>query len=177
MPAYRVAAQKTTQGFINDVSTAIVFAADATQALEMAKGVHVNSPEEIWDNGTATEIVAGTDMNGWELELILQGDGEKLVYRTTGGATDTLDDLGTALVALMTTRFATATYTTATNVLSIPLGEAVGDYERSARLHFKGGAPSAIQPVLNAVGIEASEVTLTMPVDATVIPSVFGVVV
>lgn len=70
MPAYLVTAEaKSGQTTVGGANRAVVFAADATDALEIAKTDNLIDPDSLWANASAAEIVAATDFTDYSLVL------------------------------------------------------------------------------------------------------------
>lgn len=166
---------------VDNVTAVAVMALDAAQAKAMANTHSAVDTPAAWSNATVTEIAATvTDWIDWEFRVILNDvadtdDAPVVNVAVVGDATtNTIDEIGAALVVLLnaTTPIANASY--ASNVLTVAaIGDGLGDHA----LTFEVRAPSGdlVPGVIGAIvdeGIAGAVITAALPADADVVPKV-----
>lgn len=173
----------------NGSNAVVVEAEDATDAKTMAEFAS-NIDGADWAGATVTTIAAPSDMLGWKVRVIVidpaaaagvvaLGD-----FTYTGIATNDLDDMGTAVAALIDAdaNF-TGVYTTATQLLQIAeiaddLGDhivLIGFFPPGADTILVSGEIGGVTGFVASVvdqGIAAAVLTATFAADAHVVPSV-----
>lgn len=188
MPAFLVQLDLTKSGLTKKekCDTIVVFAADATQAKQMASA-HLDGDGTAWiANSTATEIVAGANWIGWTFRVTLV---QKVAPFTVfgpfevvgaGAALDTIDEIGAALVTLINaTAINGATYTAGSNTLLVAaIADGLGDYRLLVDIIPPGKTESIASLVGTVVdeGIAAADVSVVLPADAAVVPLVAAAV-
>ena len=193
MPAYLVTLDRTKCGhqLMHGADAMAVFAASETIAKQMAAAKYPMDGAAWINDGTATEIVAGTNWLGWTFKVRVLGglaegagveaDGAAEVSLTaTGAAQDTMDEIGallaTALNALPT--IANAAYNSTTNTLTVAgAADGLGDQQIEVDIIPPGGESSIAGLVGTIVdgGASGDALTVVLPADAAVIPSVASV--
>lgn len=178
MPAYLVQRDRTKSGgtLVNKCDAAVVFAADAAGAKALAASIY-QADGAAWADATVTAVAAAADLTGYRFRLRLLGTAVDVSY--TGVASDTWDLVAAALVTALnaTAEIANAAYNATTNVLTVAgVADALGDMSLVAEL-FLPGCEEPVSGVLGAVvsaGAEADAVTLAMPADGAVIPTLIS---
>ena len=183
MPAYLVTLDLTKSGYTTKerATAMVVFAADATTALQMASA-HFDGDGQQWvTNGTATAIVAASNWIGWTFRITLVEVGGAAVRQvsltSSGASNDTIDEIGAALVVLLNavSGIANAAYNSTTNVLTVAgAADGLGDHRLLVEI-IPPGKSEAIAALVGTVVDEGSAgdaVTVALPADAAVIPSV-----
>lgn len=164
------------QPVFNGVKSCVVWADSASDAKLLAAGANGEDGDNNgWAQATATVIEAAADWEGWTLEFVL-GDGpNRQVFEYVGQAADTMDDLGDGLAAALVGIYTNTTYTGATNIVNITSAEGVGDRNRTARLHKNGATCALLAVSVSAVGVAASAIDITLPADASIVPTIIPV--
>lgn len=177
MPAYIVKVPDRLGGQV-----AVVFAQDATYAVSMA-GALYRADGRVWAQATATEIVAGTDFEGWKLRVVVKGAAAQsapLDIEVTGVASDTIDLIAAAMVTALngTADIAAASYDGATNILTVAaVGDGIGD--GSVDVYFtpagdaRGNADAYIGTITDG-GVAAAALTVQLAADAVVVGNIVG---
>lgn len=184
MPAFLVTLNTNVGGRsqIDDADAQIIFAADSTQAEEMAAAKY-DSDGQAWSaNVTATEIVAANDWNGWSFEVGVYGGlgaggtdpgSVKIVGDATNNSVDLIAaELVTALNGL--SGIAAASYDSSTNILTVAgASDNIGDQKVFVNITPPGGyspIPSLVGTIVDQ-GTAAAALTVTLPADATAVPA------
>jgi hypothetical protein len=188
MPAFLVEADPNDVATrINNVDTAVVFAADEDDALAMVKSQFDGDGDGSWDAATVTEIAAAADLAGFRMRIRIapppaEGGPDIVDVSYTGLATDNMDDFGAALVTALnaTAPIAGAAYVTATQVLTIAqTTDALGDHTVLIELLPPGTLPGSVAVPGGVIsvtdeGSAASALTATLAADAYVVPQLMG---
>lgn len=164
----------------------VIFAADGTAAKEIAAAKYPGDGAAWATDGTATEIVAGTDFNGWTLRVFIQsglGAGtDSAEFTVTGdGTTNTIDEIAAAMVTLLNAHadIAGADYDSTTQVLTVAeTTDGLGDQTIEVSLTPPNGestVPSLMGTITDG-GASGDALTVVLPADAAVIPRVVAVV-
>ena len=188
MPAYLVTLDRTKSGhtLVQGADAMVIFAASATAAKQAAAAKFEGDGLAWLNDSTATEIVAGTDWQGWTFRVaILGGFGtggdEPRTVAVVGDATDnTVDEIAAALVtALNATQINAASYDAATNTLTIAgAADALGDQQVAVRITPPGGK-SPIDALVGTItdgGASGDALSVVLPADAAVVPRVLAAV-
>jgi len=173
----------------NGSNAVVVEAEDAADAKIMAEFASKIDGAD-WAGADVTTIAAPSDMLGWKVRVVVidpaaaadvapLGD-----FTYTGIASDVLDDMGTALAALVNAAAAfTSIYTTATQLLQVAaIGDGIGDHlvligffppgaDTTLLSGEIGGVAGFVASVVDE-GIAAAVLTATFAADAHVVPSV-----
>lgn len=176
MPAYLVTLDRSKTGrtLTDGADAMVIFASSGTIAKQVAAAKNDGEGNAWITDGTATEIVAATNWLGWTFRAQLA---DVDVSVTSSGANDTIDEIAALLVTALnaTAAIANAAYNATTNVLTVAgTADALGDQQ----LFFTITPPSGKSEVAGLVGAvvdggaEADAVTVTLPADAAVVPSV-----
>lgn len=181
MPAYLCTLDRSKGGHTlpRGADAMVVFAADTTTALQ-ACGANSPGDGTAWTvDGTATPIVAATNWVGWTFAVTVHdmGSGVPATFTKVGDATDdTIDEIGAALVTLINaSAIDGAAYNSTTQVLTVA---AIADNLGASMLSMKitpPGADSSIAALVGTIvhqGIAGAALTVVLPADAAVIPSV-----
>ena len=177
MPAYRVELDRSKGGhnLVNGADAMVVFAADATQAKEIAAAQNEADGQAWIVDGTATEVVAATDWEGWTFSGSLSS-GQSASY-TADDTNNTIDLIAAQLVILFNaqTGIGNAAYNSTTNVLTIAgVADNLGDQKAA----FQIKPPTSVESVPSLVGtivdegVVGADVTVALPADAAVVPQV-----
>ncbi len=165
----------------------VIFAANATAAKEIAAAKYPGDGAVWATDGTATEIIAATDFNGWDLRVFIQsglgaGGADSGEFIVTGDATNnTIDEIAALMVTALNAHadIAGASYDAATNILTIAaIADGIGDQQVEVSLTPPGGegpVPSLMGAITDG-GIAGAALTVALPADAAVIPVVRAVV-
>lgn len=184
MPAYLLQVPPGNgRTFESGRNAAVVFAADATDAIAVAQGLSANDRNESFVGATATAIVADTDLSAWTLRVKVLGASPAIDYEVLGATGNGIDDLGTAMAVALNTdaQIAGAAYVGATQVLTVSdVADALGDL--TLLVEFK--PPITTHPGAIAIpglvasqvdgGIAAAALTVTFAADAYVLPAAYA---
>jgi len=187
MPAYLVTLDRTKSGhtLVQGADAMVIFAASATAAKQAAAAKFEGDGLAWLNDATATEIVAGTDWQGWTFRVtILGGFGtggdEPRTVAVVGDATDnTVDEIAAALVTALNALdgIANAAYNATTNTLTVAgAADGLGDEELEVSIIPPGGSASIASLVgtITDGGVAAADLTVVLPADNAVIPNVLG---
>lgn len=187
MPAYLVTLDRTKSGhtLVQGADAMVIFAASATAAKQAAAAKFEGDGLAWLNDSTATEIVAGTDWQGWTFRVaILGGFGtggdEPRTVAVVGDATDnTVDEIAAALVTALNALdgIANAAYNATTNTLTVAAAaDALGDQKLEVSIIPPGGSAS-VASLVGAItdgGVAAADLTVVLPADNAVIPNVLA---
>lgn len=187
MPAYLVTLDRTKSGhtIVQGADAMVIFAASATAAKQAAAAKYEGDGLAWLNDSTATEIVAGTDWQGWTFRVsILGGFGtggdEPRTVDVVGDSTnDTVDEIAAALVTALNALdgIDNAAYAAATNTLTVAAAaDALGDQKLEVSIIPPAGA-SPIASLVGAItdgGVAAADLTVVLPADNAVIPNVLA---
>lgn len=187
MPAYLVTLDRTKSGhtIVQGADAMVIFAASATAAKQAAAAKFEGDGLAWLNDSTATEIVAGTDWQGWTFRVSIlggfcTGGNEPRTVAVVGDATDnTVDEIAAALVTALNglDRIANAAYTAATNTLTVAAAaDALGNQKLEVSIIPPGGSAS-IASLVGAItdgGVAAANLTVVLPADNAVIPNVLA---
>ena len=185
MPAYKVLLDLTETGRVQKGADGMaVFAADATAAKEVCKAYY-DGIGTAWNSASATvtEIVQDADFNGWTVNVsILGGFGgsstDPVTVSVVGdGTTNTIDEIGAALVVLLTAvdGIVGSAYNSTTQVLTVAeTTDGLGDQTLLIEYIPPGGYSSVDSLIGTTVdgGAAGALLSTTLPADAAVIPIV-----
>jgi hypothetical protein len=187
MPAYLVTPDRTKSGhtLVQGADAMVIFAASATAAKQAAAAKFEGDGLAWMNDSTATEIVAGTDWQGWTFRgAILGGFGtggdEPRTVAVVGDATDnTVDEIAAALVTALNALdgIANAAYNATTNTLTVAAAaDALGDQKLEVSITPPGGSASiaSLVGVIPNGGVAAADLTVVLPADNAVIPNVLA---
>lgn len=159
----------------NDCDAICLWANDATAAKEAAASMYPGDGTVWTTDGTATLIAAASDWVGWTFRIVV---GTVVDVTFVGTATDnTMDEIAAALVILLnaTTPISNSSYNSSTNVLTVAaIADGLGDKKLYVTVTPPGadsGMPSFVGTVVDG-GIAGAVLTVVLPADAAVIPSV-----
>lgn len=187
MPAYLVTLDRTKSGhtIVQGADAMVTFAASATAAKQAAAAKFEGDGLAWLNDSTATEIVAGTDWQGWTFRVaILGGFGtggdEPRTVAVVGDATDnTVDEIAAALVTALNglDGIANAAYNATSNILTVAAAaDALGNQKLEVSIIPPGGSAS-IASLVGAItdgGVAAADLTVVLPADNAVIPNVLA---
>ena len=187
MPAYLVTMDRTKSGhtIVQGADAMVIFAASATAAKQAAAAKFEGDGLAWLNDSTATEIVAGTDWQGWTFRVaILGGFGtggdEPRTVAVVGDATDnTVDEIAAALVTALNglDGIANAAYNATSNTLTVAAAaDALGNQKLEVSIIPPGGSAS-IASLVGAItdgGVAAADLTVVLPADNAVIPNVLA---
>ena len=163
----------------------VTFAASATAAKQAAAAKFEGDGLAWLNDSTATEIVAGTDWQGWTFRVaILGGFGtggdEPRTVAVVGDATDnTVDEIAAALVTALNglDGIANAAYNATSNILTVAAAaDALGNQKLEVSIIPPGGSAS-IASLVGAItdgGVAAADLAVVLPADNAVIPNVLA---
>lgn len=177
MPAYLVTLDLTKGGrnLVAGANAMVVFAASATAAKQAAAAKFDGEGAAWIDDGTATEIAAASTWIGWTFVVTLSG-GISVSLTATGSGQDTIDEIAAALVVLLNaTAINGAAYNSTTQVLTVAAAaDGLGAQRLTVQIIPPDGKSSVDSLVGTIVdeGSAAADVTVVLPADAAVIPSV-----
>ena len=187
MPAYLVTLDRNKSGhtLVQGADAMVIFAASATAAKQAAAAKFEGDGLAWLNDSTATEIVAGTDWQGWTFRVaILGGFGtggdEPRTVAVVGDATDnTVDEIAAALVVALNALdgIANAAYNATTNTLTVAgTADALGDQKLEVSIIPPGGSASIASLVGTIMdgGVAAADLTVRLPADHAVIPNVLA---
>lgn len=187
MPAYLVTLDRTKSGhtIVQGADAMVIFAASATAAKQAAAAKFEGDGLAWLNDSTATEIVAGTDWQGWTFRVaILGGFGtggdEPRTVAVVGDATDnTVDEIAAALVVALNALdgIANAAYNATTNTLTVAAAaDALGDQKLEVSIIPPGGSASIASLVgtITDGGVASADLTVVLPADNAVIPNVLA---
>lgn len=187
MPAYLVTLDRNKSGhtIVQGADAMVIFAASATAAKQAAAAKFEGDGLAWLNDSTATEIVAGTDWQGWTFRVaILGGFGtggdEPRTVAVVGDATDdTVDEIAAALVVALNALdgIANAAYNATTNTLTVAAAaDALGDQKLEVSIIPPGGSDSvdALVGTITDGGVAAADLTVVLPADNAVIPNVLA---
>lgn len=179
MPAYMVV-QPSVGGLCleNHANAQIVFAANATQAKEIAASRF--DGDNPWSGATVTEIVAGTNWSGWTFYIgITKGFGTgsdpNQVSVVGTDTNETIDKIAALLVTALNALpvIANASYNSTTQVLTVSsIADGIGDAKLIVKItppNGKSEIPSLVGTIVDG-GIAGAALTVTLPADADVVP-------
>jgi hypothetical protein len=166
---------------LNNVTALAVFAEDAAQAKAIANDYAPQDVLDAWSNVTPVEITSAVNTwVGWtfnaRVRAVTTGAIIADVAVTADATTDTIDEIGAALVtALNATTINNASY--ASNVLTLA---AIADDIGTATVEVSATGPGGrvIPGIWGAVvhqGIAGAALTAAMPADADIAPVVVAV--
>lgn len=187
MPAYLVTLDRNKSGhtIVQGADAMVIFAASATAAQQAAAAKFEGDGLAWLNDSTATEIVAGTDWQGWTFRVsILGGFGtggdEPRTVAVVGDTTDnTVDEIAAALVTALNglDGIANASYDATDNILTVAAAaDALGDQKLEVSIIPPGGSDS-IASLVGAItdgGVAAADLTVVLPADNAVIPNVLA---
>lgn len=187
MPAYLVTLDRNKSGhtLVQGADAMVIFAASATAAKQAAAAKFEGDGLAWLNDSTATEIVAGTDWQGWTFRVaILGGFGtggdEPRTVAVVGDATDnTVYEIAAALVTALNALdgIANAAYTATTNTLTVAgTADALGDQKLEVSIIPPGGSASIASLVgtITDGGVAAADLTVVLPAYNAVIPNVLA---
>jgi len=185
MPAYLVTLNQNIGGrtLTGGGDAMAVFAADATAAKEICSAQYDGDGSAWATDATVTELVQDADFNGWTFTVDVfdglgAGGNEPGSVSVVGDATDTtVDEIAALLVTALNalTGIANASYNGTTNTLTIA-GAADGLGDQSVQVQIT--PPNGKSPVASLVGTvtdggaSGDALTVVLPADAAVIPTV-----
>ena len=131
MPAYIVQIPKDVPGktLIKGADAFVVHAADVADAKRVAQSMFAgDANDQIFDSAVVTEIEAGTDLEGFKLQVVIYDSTPVINVEYTAQAAETLDDMADAIVPLLNAEsiIAGAAYTTP-NLTIAAIGDGLGD--------------------------------------------------
>lgn len=184
MPAYLVELDQNNGGrtLYSGANACVVFAADAAAAKEVCQSRFPGANATWAADSTVTEVVAGADFDGWTFTATVTGEDTNATFVKVGDATDNLiDEIGAAMVILINAHadIAGAAYDASGQVLKVAeTTDNIGDHSLSLTIVPPGGDSSIDELVGTVVdgGIVAAVLSVVLPADAAVIPTVLRAV-
>ena len=162
--------------FRNGANAVLVFAASDTIAKQMASALFDGDGSGFDSaDATATEVLAASDWAGWTFNIRVSNVGAVSVL--ADATTNTIDEVGAALVTALNALagIANASYNSTTQVLTIAaIADDIGDEQVYADI-IPPGCSDSIAGLVGAIvdgGIAGAALTLALPADAAVVPSV-----
>jgi hypothetical protein len=158
----------------------VVFAADETDARAMVKAQLGGDANPAWDEATVSPILAGTDLSGWRLRVVILNSTPPLEAEVVGEPGDHVDDLGLAMAAALnaTDLIDGASYTAGTQVLVVAAGSGADDLgDRTISVELRPPPPGAV-PIPGGVvsiahqGLATDDLSATLASDSFVIPAI-----
>lgn len=178
MPMYLVTLPRTTicRNLVDGADAQVVFAADATTAIQMASAKYDGDGQSWLAEATATALAAATDWIGWAFRIQVTGTPVDVTVNATGAASDTMDEIGALLAtALNATQIDNASYNASTNTLTVAsAADNLGNRKVQVTItppNGKSGVPALVGTIVDG-GVAAAALTVILPLDAAVIPSV-----
>lgn len=185
MPAYLVTLDRSKGGqtLQAGADAMVVFGADATAAKEIAAAKFPFEGDAWIDDGTAVEITAAADFEGWTFEIDIfggfgAGNDEPASVSFTGTAGDnTVDEIAAQLVTLLNglDGIAGAAYNATSNTLTIAeTTDGLGDQAVAVRITPPDGE-SAIPSLVGTItdeGASGDALSVVLPADDAAIPQV-----
>lgn len=191
MPAYFVSLDLTKSGhnLVGGANGMVVFAASETAAKEICSSKFDGDGNAWATDGTATEIVADADFNGWTFKVrVLGGLGAEAdesgeVVVVGDGDDNTIDEIGALLVTALNalTGIDNASYNSTSNTLTIASGSGGDDLgDQSVEVDIippsgKSSIPSLVGTIVHE-GDATDILSVVLPADAAVIPIVAATV-
>lgn len=167
----------------NGKNAVVCWAEDATAAKEVAKSYFDGDAAAAWTAATATAIVApAAEFEDWTFSVTVYGATVKETFTVVGDATtDTLDEIGAALVLLLNDNddIANAAYVSGTDTLTVAEGSAADDLgDHSVFVTITppsgySGIPSLVSTITHK-GDATDDLTVVFSGDAT--PHVYAAV-
>jgi hypothetical protein len=183
MPAYLVTLDRTKSGHSlrHGGNAMVVFATSATAAKEIAAAQHDGDGLAWANDATATEITAATanDYNGWTFVINIQSLANGTFTLVGDATTNTIDEIGAALVVLLNAHasIANAAYDTTTQVLTIAgAADNLGANQIDVTItppSGKSSIPSLVGTIVDG-GVANAALSVVLPADAAVIPRVLA---
>lgn len=187
MPAYLVTLDRTKSGhtIVQGADALVIFAASATAAKQAAAAKFEGDGLAWLNDSTATEIVAGTDWQGWTFRVAILGgfgtggDEPRTVAVVGDSTNDTVDEIAAALVVALNALdgIANAAYNATTNTLTVAgTADGLGDQKLEVSIIPPGGSASIASLVgtITDGGVAAANLTVVLPADNAVIPNVLA---
>lgn len=171
-------------------NAAIVYAEDAADAKALCKALTDGESDTVWDDATATALVAGADYEGYRLRVVISNfdDGEPLDVTVTGAASATIDSIAALAVTAINAAGvgalagAGASYDNSTNVLTVAAAaDNIGDKHVEAYFMPPVSYPGA-KPIPGFVGTITDEgnanaaLTVALAADARAKPAFYGLI-
>lgn len=189
MPAFLVTLDRSKGGrtLPDGADAMVIFAADATQAKQMAAAKYDGDGSSWASNSTATEIAVAADWAGWTFKVtILGGFGSggadsASVTVLADATTNTMDEVGAALATALNALdgIAGAAYTAVSNTLKIAeTTDALGDQQVVVTItppNGKSGIASLVGTIVDG-GAEADVLSVVLPADNAVVPKTYSAV-
>ena len=182
MPAYIVSLPSGVS-FGNKNTDVVVFAEDATYALDMAKAAHRYGSDEAWDLATTTEIVVGADFEGWTMRCQIKAAAAQTAgidMEVVGIASATVDSIAALMVTALngSADIAAAAYDSGTNILTAAaLGDGLGDGQLTVEFRPPGDLRGSVASFIGTItdsGIAAAALTVQLATDAIAVPAYHG---
>src|SRR5690606_16026663 len=175
MPAYLVTLDRTKSGhtLVHGADAMVVFAASATAAKQAAAAKFDGDGQAWLNDATATEIVAGTDWQGWTFRVSILGgfgtDGDEPRTVTVVGdeTNNTVDKIAAALVTALNglDGIDNASYDSTDNILPVAgAADGLGDQKLEVSIIPPGGSAS-IDSLVGAItdgGVAAADLTVVL---------------
>lgn len=167
----------------NGVASAVVVAETSDDAKAALKALYGSDVDAGWDNATATEIAAGTDLEGWTLHVtVISAAGVTKADISVVGTVDdnTVDEIAALAVAALnaTAAIAGADYDSSTNVLKVAeTTDNLGDSTVFAAF-YAPGSKSAVPGFIGTItdgGAADDALTVALAADAYTVPGLTAV--
>ena len=166
----------------NKNTDVVVWAEDATMAVELAKAAYAPGNETAWDLATTTEIAAASDFLGWTIRVQVKFAAAQtgiIDVIATGVASDTLDLLAAEMVTVLNGLgdIAGAAYDNATQILTVAaIGDGLGDGTITVTVSPPGVNRGPVASYVTATkvdgGIAAAVLTQTLGADALTVGNI-----
>lgn len=148
MPAYKVVLPEGAYTVLDGNNSMIVFAGNADDA-KAAANAHSDADGAPWLSATATEITEPANFDGLRVTITITADEDNnfeedvvVTYDVPeGAATDTVDEIGAAIVVAMnaTDELSGVTYTGGSDTITIVEGNNCGLSDITATVQIVGG--------------------------------------
>ena len=171
MPAYKVVLPEGAYTVLDGNNSMIVFAGNATDA-KAAADAHSDADGAPWLQATATELEENAVLAGLRVIITIAADDDNnfeedvvITYDVPEGATtDTVDEIGAAIVVVMnaTAELAGVTYTAGSDLITIVEANNCGLSDITATVSLLGGDGltyidvTSMALTVSAVGVDAS---------------------
>lgn len=166
MPAYilKLAASSAAGPRYDGENAMLVHAANPSDAREVAKLHRAYDNDAVWGAATVTEVIAD---DGEALALTVTIDGTD--FSTTGSAGDTVDNVGTALAAVIAATYAGTAYDAGTQIINIPSSANLGTSEITGKATKHGKEFTGMTVTADAAsGTAATARNITIPAEGDV---------
>lgn len=159
---------------LNGCNAAVVYAATSADAIAIAKAGQSGDNDAGWDAASVTAIAPATDLSGYVLRIATVDTSPVIDVAVTGGASATVDSMGSAIAAALSAAGRTsASYTASANLVTVAVAaESLGAKDVVAEFKTGGVAIPSLLGTVTDKGAAGAALTVALVTDSPVVPAV-----